>query len=201
MNFFLKSVSYLLHPLLMPVSGAFLYFMITPRFIPEDIIGVKLFGLIVITVLIPIVLFFFLKTSGLITSIHLEDVKQRKIPLLLQSLLYLLVIKMIVDVYHYPELYFFFLGCLISSLSAIFMVLFNIKASLHMLAMAAITMFTVVLSIHFEINLTLLIALMIACNGLVATSRLHVKAHTNLELLLGFAIGIIPQITLVQFWL
>ncbi len=201
MNFLLKSISYIFHPLLMPIAGSVIYFVTAPRFIPENIVQAKIFGLLVVTVLIPIVLYFFLKTIGVITSIHLEDVRQRKIPLLLQSILLLLVIKMIIDAYNYPELYFFFLGVLLSSLSAIFMVFFDIKASLHMIGSGAVTMFTIALSIHFEINLILLIAAMIFANGLVATSRLHCEAHTNLELILGFLIGVIPQLTLVNFWL
>ncbi|EZH74324.1 membrane-associated HD superfamily phosphohydrolase [Aquimarina sp. EL_43] len=201
MNFFLRSVSYILHPLLMPLLGAIIYFSTAPRFIPIEIIRAKVFGLIILTILIPIVLFFLLKSTGTITSIHLENVKQRKIPLLLQSILLIVVIKMVIDVYHYPELYFFFLGILFSSLSAIFMVLFNIKASLHMIGISGITMFTVALSIHFGLNLTILIAMLMIFNGLVATSRLHCKAHSNLELILGFLIGIIPQLTLANFWL
>jgi len=201
MNVLLRSISYIFHPLLMPIAGSLIYFITAPRFIPENIIQAKIFGLIVVTVLIPIVLYFFLKTTGFVTSMHLEDVKQRKIPLLLQSLLLLLVIKMIIDVYNYPELYFFFLGILLSSLSAIFIVLFSIKASLHMIGSGAVTMFTIALSIHFEINLILLIGAMIIINGLVATSRLHYRAHSNLELILGFLIGIIPQLTLLNFWL
>ncbi len=201
MNFFLKSVSYLLHPIIMPLVGAIIYFTAAPRFIPEDIIRLKILGLIILTVLIPIVLFFFLKSFGTINSIHLEDTKQRKIPLLLQSIILIIVIKIVIDVYHYPELYFFFLGILFSSLSAIFMVLFNIKASLHMLGIAAVTMFTIALSIHFGMNMITLITILMIANGLVATSRLHCKAHSNLELILGFLIGIIPQLTLINFWL
>ncbi|KAA1247447.1 hypothetical protein [Aquimarina sp. RZ0] len=201
MNFLLKSISYIFHPLLMPIAGSVIYFITAPRFIPQEIIKTKIFGLTVVTILIPIVIYFFLKTLGVITSIHLEDVKQRKIPLLLQSLLLLLTIKMIIDVYNYPELYFFFLGILFSSLSAIFMVLFSTKVSLHMMGSGAITMFTIALSIHFGINLTLLISGMMIVNGLVATSRLHYKAHSNLELILGFFIGVVPQLILVNFWL
>ncbi|AXT57760.1 hypothetical protein J8L88_10630 [Aquimarina sp. MMG015] len=201
MNFLLKSISYIFHPILMPIAGSVIYFITAPRFIPENIIQAKIFGLVVVTILIPIVLYFFLRTIGVVTSIHLEDVKQRKIPLLLQSLILLLVVKMIIDAYNYPELYFFFLGALLSSLTAIFIVFFDIKASLHMIGSGAVTMFTIALSIHFETNLILLIAAMIFANGLVATSRLHYKAHTNLELTLGFLIGVIPQLTLINFWL
>ncbi len=185
----------------MPLVGAIIYFTTAPRFIPDDIIKAKIFGLIILTILIPIVLFFFLKNFGTVTSIHLEEVQQRKIPLLLQCILLIVVIKIIIDVYHYPELYYFFLGILFSSLSAIFMVLFNIKASLHMIGISGVTMFTIALSIHFGVNLTLLIAILLIANGLVATSRLHCNAHTNLELILGFLVGVIPQLTLINFWL
>ncbi|WP_233194584.1 hypothetical protein [Aquimarina sp. I32.4] len=201
MNFFLRSASYVLHPLLMPLIGAVIYFCTAPRFIPNEIIRAKIFGLVVLTILIPIVLFFLLRNLGTITSIHLETVKQRKIPLLLQSILLIIVIKMVIDVYHYPELYFFFLGILLSSLSAIFMTLFNIKASLHMIGISGITMFTIAISIHFGLNLTILIAVLMIANGLVASSRLHYKAHSNLELILGLLIGVIPQLTLINFWL
>ncbi|TPN86162.1 hypothetical protein [Aquimarina algicola] len=201
MNFFLKSISFILHPLLMPIAGAVIYFFTAPRFMPFEIIQLKISGILILTVLIPIVLFFLLKSLGAITSMHLENVKQRKIPLLLQSVLLIVVIKLVIDVYNYPELYFFFLGVLFSSLSAIFMVLFNIKASLHMVGISAITMFVVTLSVHFGVNLTLLIAVLFVLNGMVATSRLHCKAHTNLELILGFLIGVIPQLTLANIWL
>lgn len=201
MSFFLKSISYILHPLLMPLLGSVIYFTVAPRFIPNDIITTKIIGLTIITICIPILLFFFLKALGFLSSIHIENVKQRKIPLLLQAILLLLVIKMIIDIYNFPELYYFFLGALFSALSAIFMALFNIKASLHMMAIGGVTLFVVGLSIHFGINLTLLISVLIIANGLVATSRLHCKAHNNLELILGLLIGIIPQLLLLNYWL
>lgn len=199
MNFFLKSISYILHPILMPLIGAIIYFAAAPRFIPENIIKAKLIGLTVITVLIPIVLFMFLKNMG--TSVQIENLKQRKIPLLLHAILLVVVIKVLIDVYHYPELYFFFLGILFSILSAVFMVLFKIKASLHMIGISGITMFTIALSIHFGMNLILLISALMIANGLVATAMLHRKSHGFLELILGLLIGVIPQLTLVNLWL
>lgn len=201
MDFFLRSISYILHPIFMPIIGALIYFSVAPRFIPEDIITLKISGLTIITILLPLLLFFILKNLGVISSFHLASIRQRKLLLLIQSTLFLVIIKVMIDVYNYPELYFFFLGILFSSLSAIFIVMFNIKASLHMVGIAAITMFTIAISIHFSINLTLLIGILIIGNGLVATSRLHYKAHSNLELILGFLLGFIPQLTLVNFWL
>jgi hypothetical protein len=38
-------------------------------------------------------------------------------------------------------------------------------------------------------------------NGVVASSRLEMKAHTVKELVIGFVLGIIPQVLLFRFWL
>jgi hypothetical protein len=38
-------------------------------------------------------------------------------------------------------------------------------------------------------------------NGVVASSRLEMKAHTPKELVIGFLLGIIPQLLLLHLWL
>jgi len=199
MNLFLKTVSYILHPIIMPLLGAIIYFTAAPRFIAETIIKVKTIELVIITILIPIVFSFFLKNMQI--SVPLQPYKRRKILLLLQSVLLIVVIKIIIDIYNYPELYFFFLGILFSILTTIFMMLFKIKTSLHMIGISAITMFTVSLSIHFGMNLILLISLLMVSNGLVATAMLHCKTNTSVELILGIIVGVTPQITLINLWL
>ncbi|MFC5047347.1 hypothetical protein ACFSTE_07525 [Aquimarina hainanensis] len=201
MNALLKSFSYILHPIIMPILGAIIYFSNTPRFFAFELVQAKLIGLFIMTVCIPVILFFSLKNLGLLDSFHLATVNQRKIPLILQSFILLLVIKIIIDAPTFPELYFFFLGALISAISATFIVLFNIKASLHMIGISSITMFTIALSVHFGINITTLIGLLFIGNGALATSRLIYKAHTHTELILGISIGMLPQLILVNFWL
>ena len=42
MDFILKSISYVLHPLIMPLLGVLFYFSKTPRFIPENIVNAKI---------------------------------------------------------------------------------------------------------------------------------------------------------------
>ncbi|GAL78820.1 hypothetical protein JCM19274_3378 [Algibacter lectus] len=37
--------------------------------------------------------------------------------------------------------------------------------------------------------------------GAVATSRLHLNAHTSKELIFGFFVGLIPQLLLINFWM
>lgn len=201
MNYFLRISSFIFHPLLMPLFGAILYYTITPKYIEPDIIQAKILAIIIITILIPLVTFFLLKNLNFVESINLVNVNERKYPLMIQILLVLLIVKMVYSAYETPELYYFFIGILFSVLTALILVYFKIKISLHLMGISGLTMFLIALSVHFKINLLLMIGFLFFCNGWVGTSRLHTKSHTFPELTLGFFIGIIPQFIILPYWL
>ena len=201
MKLFLRIGSFLFHPLLMPLMGTAIYFYITPRFIEKEMVIANLFALAIITVIIPIVIFFLLKSLGQVDSIFLREVKERKFPLMIQCILLLLIIKMVFNPYDNPELYFFFIGILFSAFASLIMVLFKIKVSLHQIGVAGLLMFLVGLSAHFKINLLATISFFLFVNGWVASSRLQVNAHTYAELGLGLFIGALPQFILFNMWL
>jgi len=201
MKHFLRIGAYVLHPLLMPLFGALIYFVITPRFIDSEIIRARLFAIVIITLIVPIVFFMLLKNLGWISSFELHNVNERKIPLMLQCLLLLLIIKMVFDPYDSSEMYFFFVGVLFSTISALLLVIFKIKISLHQMGVAGVTMFIIALSVHFKVNMLVWIGLVALANGWVASSRLHTNSHTYPELILGFFVGLIPQLLMLNFWL
>ena len=169
MNYFLRSASYIFHPLLMPLIGARLYFVLTPRFIEPQIIKAKMYAIIIITILIPLISFFLLKNLDLVKSINLKKVQERKFPLMVQTLLVLVVIKMVFSSYQTPEMYYFFVGILFTTISALVLVILNFKVSLHQMGVAGVTMFLIVLSIHFNKNYLLEIGVFFLINGWVAS--------------------------------
>jgi hypothetical protein len=201
MDFFLKIAAYIFHPLLMPLLGVFLYFGISPRFIELEIMQARLIAVLIITVFIPIITFFLLKNIGILSSIHLERVEDRKVPLMIHCVLLLLIIKMVFEPYENPELYYFFVGILFSTLTALILVFLKFKVSLHQLGVAGLTMFLIALGIHFKVNVLLAVSLFFIANGWVATSRLHTNSHSEVELIVGWFIGVLPQIIMINFWL
>ncbi len=201
MRFFLKAASYIFHPLLMPLLGTLLYFNVTPRYLEPELIRANLFAIAIITIFIPLVVFFLLKNLRIVETIYLKDVRERKFPLMIQCILLLLIIKMIFDPYEDPELYYFYVGMLFSAFSALVMVLFRIKVSLHQMGVAGILMFLVGLSAHFKINLLVTISFFLFVNGWVASSRLNSDSHTYSELGIGLLLGAIPQLILFNLWL
>lgn len=202
MSLLLKVASYLFHPIFIPLVGSFFYFYITPRFFPEPIVKAKLLAVCIITIFIPIVFFYLLKTLGLVKSIFLKTAKERLFPLILfVALINFLVLQIIFDVVNFQELHYFYVGILFSSLTCLLMAIANLKVSLHMVSIAGLSMFIIALSVHFKINMIFLIAFLVAANGLVATSRYKANAHTGAELILGFIIGLLPQLYTLRYWL
>jgi len=60
--------------------------------------------------------------------------------------------------------------------------------------MGSLLMFLIGLSLHFEVNITLAISIFTLLTGIVATSRLYLKAHSKIELLIGFLVGFCSQL-------
>ena len=131
----------------------------------------------------------------------LSDISQRKIPLLLQIMLFSILIEKSITIDKFPPLYFFFAGGLASAVMAFVLLFLKTKASIHMIGISALTVFIVGLSINNEVNTINLVTFFVLINGLVASSRLEMKAHSNKELLIGLLCGITPQIGLLYFWL
>jgi len=201
MNYFLQSASFIFHPLLTPLISVGLYFKLTPKFIEPEIIIIKTYATIIITIIIPLISFFLLKNLRLVKSINLKEVKERKYPLMIQIILIFIIITRVFTKYHHPELYYFFIAVAVSSLVALILVIVNFKVSLHQMGIAGVTMFLIALSIHFTENYLFEISLFFLINGWVASSRLETKSHSISELIIGFIVGVFPQFIMLNYWL
>jgi len=181
--------------------GLIFYFSKAPRFIPIPIIKAKLLALLLLSIILPILLFFLLKSTRRIKSIHLESTRERIIPLVIFTLILILIMKRVLPINELVEPHFFIVGILGSTLACLMLAILKFKASIHMIAVGGVLMFFIALGIHFNINIIGSIALLCIVAGAVATSRLHLKAHSSIELLIGFFIGVLPQLILLNYWL
>ena len=193
--------SYIFHPIFIPVFTALFYFFFYDSYYTNPEIYFAIFQIVIITILLPILFFFVLRTAGQVDSIMISEISQRKIPLVIQCFLTILLVRKSITLDHFPEFHFFFLGGLLSTVLALILLLFRIKASLHMVAISALTIFFIGLSIHNQTRNINGIAFLVLMNGFVASSRLEMKAHTPKELVIGLLLGIIPQMLLLGFWL
>jgi hypothetical protein len=198
---FLKSVSYLLHPLLMPWMGALYFFTVTPVQYHPIKVSIWLLTIIFWSVIIPLILYFFLKKINLVQSIDLKSSKERVWPLLLNSIIlgylsYSLLPKSIC-----VELHYFFLGALITAAFGMILALLKFKTSIHMMSTGGAFFFMVLVNLHYDYSFSNTFALFVIVMGAMASSRLHLKAHTPKELAVGLFVGVVPQLVLFNHWL
>lgn len=193
--------SYLFHPIFISVYAALFYFFLNDSYFtnPEKTFALLQIG--IVTIILPILFFFVLRTVGLVDTIMVSDVAQRKIPLTILCFLIILLVRKSITLERFPELHFFFLGGLLSTVLALLLLFFKTKASLHLMTLSGFTLFVIGLSIHNQTQNTNSIAFLIFMNGVVASSRLEMKAHTVKELILGLLLGVIPQLLLFRVWL
>lgn len=155
----------------------------------------------VVTIFTPMALYYLLRFTGKVDSIMIADMEQRKIPLVFQSFIIILLLKKSITLDYYPELHFFFLGALFSTLFALGLLYAKTKASLHMLAISALTVFVFGLNIHLQTGNIYITPILLLMNGFVASSRLVMQAHTPKELIIGLLLGSIPQLLFLYLWL
>ncbi|MNK14880.1 hypothetical protein D3C87_330110 [compost metagenome] len=200
MKKFLAFFSYIFHPIFIPVYATLFYFFITNNFFYKHEIYLTFIQVLILTILLPLSLFYLLRSLGFLKS-KMLDPKERKLPLAIYSLLLLTLIKYSLSIVIIPELYYYFLGMLISAALALMLLILGHKASLHMIAISTLILFIISISAYYHIRFLNLIAFFVVCSGLVASSRLQTKAHTMGEIALGVLIGVIPQVGLWFIWL
>ena len=201
MKLFHKVISLLFHPIFAPIAGVVAYFLITPKYSPLELQSGNILPIFILTIIIPIISFFILRNIGLINSIDLPTVIERKYPLYIHLILLLMIVYKVIPNNYILEIYFYFVGLIIATLAVLLLLFFKIKSSMHLLGMGSVFMYLVNLSVHFEINITLALSVLILITGLVASSRLYLKAHNKMEILIGFLIGLICQLLTVKYWL
>lgn len=193
--------SYLFHPIFIPVYVSLFYFFLNDTHYTNPEKHFAVFQIVIITILLPVLFFFILRYAGKVDSVMVSEIEQRKIPLIIQCFLIVLLLQKSIPLEQYPELHFFFLGGLLSTVLALVLLFFKIKASLHMMTISALTVFVIGMSSHNQTLNNCLVTVLVLLNAVVALSRLEMKAHTRKELVIGFLLGISPQLFLLRLWL
>lgn len=201
MRFFLRAISYIFHPLFIPMAGSLAYFMITPKYSPIEVQSGNLLPIFILTIIIPIIAYLILRNLRLVSTIFMPNYRERRYPLYIYIVLLVMVIYKVIPNSYTIELHFYFLGLLVAAMSTLLLLFLKLKVSMHLMGMGSLFIFLVCLSIHFKINITIAISLLTLATGLVATSRLYLHAHNKAEILIGFLIGLLSQLLMVPYWL
>jgi len=197
-----KLVSYILHPLFIPV---YFFLFLAYQFPYEFTVSMafelklKLISTFIMTAFFPAFAVFLLWRVNFIHSIFLKTQKERIIPFFITMFFYWWMYYLSRNLKDQPEvLKFFFFGIFIAT--SIGVIINNyIKISLHGIAMGSVLAAIILFSIYYQTPLGLPIIITILLTGLVCTSRLLITNHTQAEIYVGLFTGILCQLIAYRF--
>lgn len=195
-----KTVSFVLHPLFMPVYGMIIIFSAPTLlgYLPFQVKKILLYVITINNVLLPLSLLPFLKYKNVISTWTVENRRERIIPLLITSLLYgsTTYIIMKFPVPAFLKTYFF--AAFFVSVS-VTIINFWWKISLH--SVGAGSLIAVVLYLSFKMYTPLVWYLVgvILAGGLVLSSRLWLDTHNPGQVWLGFLTGFLGLTLFMMF--
>lgn len=200
MGFLLRLGSYVFHPLIIPVLGWLFYILVQPVYPKGMILQLSYKNMLLFTLIIPALIWSYLKLRKRISDWDVTEVKQRRLPLLLYAVCLMLLLYLGQLDFILPIKAFIY-GLLCTVITSWMMLFIRVKASLHQAAISALLLFTICLSIFYKLDFLVYISILVLANGWVASSRLYLNRHNPSELVVGFLIGALPQLYLVSFWL
>lgn len=173
----------------MPTLATVCFFIITPHHFDFNQVYLIIWLIFLLSYILPLMLLIYLKRYKLISDYDIKTVNERKIPLLI-----FMLIGFILGIYmqylnHFNALRVIFFGSLFSLSGAYLLTFMKIKTSLHLIGISGLLTYIILLNFYFNLNLSAFTALLIFLTGVLATARLVLKAHTSLELFVGFIFG------------
>ncbi|MEN8834590.1 MAG: hypothetical protein ABF265_01085 [Polaribacter sp.] len=187
---FYKIISTLFHPIVIPTIGIIIYFIATIRPIGQYQKLITIFIVFGSTYIIPLLLLITLKKTGVINSYQLKTRKERKIPLAIMVFLFYMLGNLFNKVKVLEEISMLFYATALGLLITYLLLNIKIKSSIHLLSMGLTCGFFIFSTLMSTESYILIIIILFLIAGLLASSRLHLKAHTVKEVYLGFFIGI-----------
>ena len=138
----------------------------------------------------------FLRNFGFIKDFQVSTIKERRFPVIFMIFLLYFLGNTIIQIPTIRNLGILFYGTSLS-LTCIY-VLFSVKlkSSLHLVSMGNMIGFFLIMTNINSLSMLPIIILLVLLSGILASSRLYLKAHTPVELLIGFSLGIVCQFIL-----
>ncbi|MDB4236994.1 hypothetical protein N9810_02715 [Flavobacteriaceae bacterium] len=193
---FHKFISTILHPIVLPTLGVFLYFVFVSQSFEKRLQLIVLGLVFALTYVVPVLLLLFLRNFGFIRDFQVSTIKERRFPVIFMIFLLYFLGNTIIQIPTIRNLGILFYGTSLS-LTCIY-VLFSVKlkSSLHLVSMGNMIGFFLIMTNLNSLSMLPIIILLVLLSGILASSRLYLKAHTPVELLIGFSLGIVCQFIL-----
>lgn len=199
-NVFATIISYVFHPVFMPLMMTLvIYYFFKPEFVTLNNVTPFWLGMIFInTVLFPLLVVFLLKGLKFISSIKLEEPRDRIIPLIGTMIFYFWAYQVLKNFDALFLLRVLYLGCFYGIIG-VFIINIFFKISMHTAAAGGAVGIMLLAVIFSQQSLIIPLIIVLAIAGLIGSARLKLGSHIPLEIWLGYFVGIVSQLAAYLF--
>ena len=191
---FYKFISIMLHPIVVPTIGVLLYFILIPHSFNGNQRLAVLCLIFATTYIIPLIILYLFKKFRLLKSFQAETIKERKIPIAMMIVLFYLLGNTLQNIPNLADIGLLFYATTLGLSFIYILFAFKLKTSIHLLSLGITTGFFIVMNTIYSQNMLPVIIGSIVFAGFLASARLHLKAHTETEVYLGYLLGFLSPI-------
>lgn len=184
-----KSLSYILHPVFMPLLGILLIFSMSHlALLPMEAKKAIVYLVAIVTVFFPLAIIPVLYYQKTLTGVEMTTRKERLIPLFLTTIFYYFGYY-ILNRYAAPLIIQHYM--LAVFISVLFASLVNIgwKISLHMIGVGGLIGLLSALANLYGLHVNWILMVCILLAGIIGTARLYLNEHNAIQIYGGFIAG------------
>ncbi len=201
MKIFLTIITYIFHPMLMPFYSIVLLLNFDVfKYSSANYYSATILSTLLFTLILPMIPIFGLKQKGIIKSYLIPNKKERTIPYTFAIITYALWLVFLYENLNFPIEFVLVASGSVLSVVGITLINLKWKISAHSAGVGGLLGWILSISYICSINPIEIISGAILVSGLVAISRIYLKAHTPLQVVFGFLLGIICCTTPVYFF-
>ncbi|HVA98090.1 MAG TPA: hypothetical protein VNG53_04280 [Bacteroidia bacterium] len=195
-----KIISYLFHPLLMPLLGVILIFNIGQGsffLVPDFTKKITYILVFFSTLFLPLLCLYIMKKTNQIKNFELETQEERRLPYFVTAVFFALgyaCLKVL-----FPQSFAVIQFMFGATISLLLVMLLNLefKISAHTTAIGGLIGFFASTDIKTHTDLHLLITVLFFISGFIGYARLRLKVHQPAEVYIGFLLGFMVEMAVV----
>ncbi|HUM66690.1 MAG TPA: hypothetical protein PLV32_12615 [Chitinophagaceae bacterium] len=196
-QFLAKLISYVFHPLFVPVYIAWFLITVQPylfvSFTPAQKI-LTILRFVIMYSFFPLITVLLAKALGFLDSVFLKTQKERVIPYIACGVYYFWMCYVLRNQPQFSKEVVLLSMAIFLASSIGLLVNIYMKVSMHAISMGILLMFMSILSFTQSGNYSIYLSLAILIAGVVCTARFIVSDHTPAEIYTGLLVGIVSQL-------
>lgn len=197
MRYFSYIITFFAHPIWFPIYGAMLVLFQIPFSPSIEIVKYTWLLLLLITVALPTLIYLMLFVLNWLNDPFKVPVEKQKWLCYGYIVMLLFTAFKITPIEHYPILYFYIMNLIISSFVILLMLFLKLVGNIFAMGVGALTVFSILLGVIFEIDMTYIVALFIFLSGAILSAQAYLSGQPLWKLAISWIIGALPQLSLI----